>query len=176
MEFLKPIEKALEPVFQKPEMPEGGKKWFLQYLPIIAIVGGVLQAVAALMLWSAWNRVDDLADIANSYAAAFGVEGVDKPTLWFWLALLTMVASAAINFLAYGPLSKKEKKGWDYLFLGSVIGVVTSVFSLLVGSNYGGGVSDFIFSLLFAAVGFWILYQIREGYLHHTKKADKKAE
>lgn len=175
MEFLKPIENGLVSLLKQPEMPAGGKKWFVKYLPILALIGGILQLLTALTLWRAWDNVDEYADFANSLARSVGVESaVDKPTMWFYLALLSVIVSAAILLMAYGPLKNKQKRGWDLLLLGGVLNVIYAVFVLFVGGTYGGGFGSFIFSLIGSTVGFWILIQIRSAYLH--KSSAEKSE
>ncbi len=175
MELLKTIEDSLAPLFKQPEMPDGGKKWFVKYLPILALIGGILQAISALLLWQAWYVADNYLGIANDIARSYGAQtSLGRPAaLWFWLALTSVVIGAVILLMAYKPLKEKQKKGWDLLLLGSVINVVYAVLLIFVGSGYGGGFSNFIFSLIGSAIGFWILFQIRKSYIS-SKKSDVK--
>lgn len=169
MAYLKELETKLHNVFgvQAPKMPEGGKKFFVQYLPILTLIGGVLTVLAAWSLWQAAHTVSRLAEWANEFSRTYGGETVStsQMTFWVWLALGFLAVNAVLYFMAYGPLKAHAKRGWDLLFYTALLGVAYSVVTIFVD---GRGFGSFLLGLLGSAIGFWILFQIRPAYVHKT--------
>lgn len=169
MQALEPLEKQLEKVFKDvPALPKGAKDALVKYWPYLALALGALQIIAAVTLWN-------LANLANSYIGQLsiayggrpvGYTGIELAVIYGGVALLAI--NAFILFAAYSPLSKKAKKGWDLLFLASIINVVYAVIQLFLS---GRGIGDFILSLAGTAIGLYLLFQIRSYY--GTKKATK---
>lgn len=161
------LEKQMDDVFgkQAPKMPEGGKKFFVQYLPILTLIGAILSVLSAWALWNAAHTVSRLVDWANELNKAYGTGetvSTSDMTLWVWLALGFTLVNVALYFMAYNPLKAHQKKGWDYLFYASLLNVAYSVVMLFV---HGRGVSSFIGGLIGTTIGWWILFQIRPAYL-----------
>lgn len=173
MADVKALETKMNDVFgkQAPKMPEGGKKFFVQYLPILTLIGAVLSVLGAWSLWNTAHSVSRLVDWANELSRTYGGETVttSNMTLWIWLALAFLVVNAVLYFMAYGPLKNHAKRGWDLLFYTSLLGIGYSVVTLFI---HGQGFGSFIVGLIAAAIGFWILFQIRPSYLGKAAEHD----
>lgn len=161
------LESQLNDIFgkQAPKMPEGGKKFFVTWLPVLAMIGAVLNVFAVWALWSAVHVTSGYVDLANELSRAYGtgeVVSTSYLTVWVWIAMAISVLTAVLYFMAYNPLKAKLKRGWDLLFYASLVNVAYSVVTLFV---HGRGVSSFVVGLLFTALGWWILFQIRPAYL-----------
>ena len=171
------LEKQLDDVFgkQAPKMPEGGKKFFVEWLPILTLIGAVLSVLSAWTLWQSANRVNELVGWVNDVSKAYGGSKVSTGdvTLWVWLAVIFTAVQAVIYFMAYNPLKARQKKGWDLLFYARLLSVAYSILMLFID---GRGFGSLLFGLLATALGWWILFQIRPAYLgkHPAESASKE--
>ncbi len=138
-----PLEKELEPIFSKiPGMPENIKDLLVQIAPwlagLIVVLGG-LSLLSLIGLGSAANTLG-----FNAYGSAWNM----------WLSILAMGASAIICLLAFKPLQNKERKGWNYMYFTSLIGLAVNILSLNLFSAIIGGF-----------ISFYLLFQLKNRYL-----------
>lgn len=165
MELVNKIEKQLEGVFKDlPVLPKNAKDTLASVLPWIALVFGVLQLLAALGLWRLVSATNEFIDYANDLSQSIGGSGIgysstDKVVIYG--GILILLVDAVILLMAFQPLGKKLKRGWDLLFLSSLINVVYAFTQIFIS---GRGIGSFIVSLVFSAIGFYFLYQVRELY------------
>ncbi len=165
MAALQSAEQKLGDVFKGfPPLSKSVKESLANAWPWIALVFGVLQLLAAYWLWDLTRRVTVLNDFANSFARAngspeVGLNSADKTLIYMGIAILAV--DAVILLMAFPHLKTRARRGWDLLFLGSVINVVYSVVTLFID---GRGFGSFLFGLLGSAVGFYLLFQVRELY------------
>jgi len=133
-----------------------------------------LQVLAVIGLWTAGHRVNQVVNVVNQISASYGGKDVSSGLgIMYYLALVVLAVSAATLLLAYPGLKARKKDGWNWLFLGALINLVYGVVSIFVSSTYGGGFGDFIWSLIGSAIGFYLLFQVRELYSAKAKSADK---
>lgn len=175
MELLHKIENAIAPWFKSaPKLSPSARKTLAGIYPWLALIFGILQLLAAVALWNAGRRVDDAVRFVNDLSRTYGTgTTVDELGLFYWIALGTLLISGVILLVAYPALKAGKKQGWDLLFLGVLINLVYSFLLLFVDNYYGGGIARFIFALLGSAVGFWLLFEVREhfkGGQHHSEK------
>lgn len=172
METVKKLETKLEDVFKDlPPLPAKAKETLAQIWPWLALISGVLQLAAAWALWRLTRVVDAINDLANYYSTYYtttrvGLSAYDKTVIYLGIAVL--VADAVILLMAFSPLKARSKKGWDLLFLGALLNVGYSVVSIFIN---GRGVSSFIFSLIGSAIGFYLLYQVKDKFKGKTTTA-----
>lgn len=165
MGALQTVEKQVGDLFKGlPPLPKKSKESLANAFPWIALIFGIVQLMAAYGLWHLARTVERFNDIANTYSAYFtgesvGLSATDRAIIYIGIALL--VVDAVILLMAYPHLKTRSRRGWDLLFLGAVINVVYAVVTLFVSGQHAG---DFIFSLLGSAVGFYLLFQVRELY------------
>jgi hypothetical protein len=172
MQALKGLETTMAGWFKNaPKMSDSSKETLVKIFPWLALAGGILQLLGALSLWR-WARVaDDYVDYANSLSRAFGGDDVasTRMDMWIWIGLIVLIVQAVVLLLAFPKLQRREKSGWDLLFLSGVIGVVYAIVSVFM--EYRGGVGGLIFNLLISAVIFYLLFAARDKY----KTADTKS-
>jgi len=176
MAFLQSAEKQVGGLFKgMPQMSKQSKESLVNAWPLIALVIGVLQLWAAWILWQAASWVDRLSDFANQIAVYTGghagISSTDKTIMY--LGIILLVVDAVILLMAYPQLKARARRGWDLLFLGSLIYAVYAVVTLFMARN--GGVGSFIFNLLGSGVGFYLLFQVRELYKGGTPNPTKQA-
>ncbi len=163
--IVKPFEQLLAPLFKSlPSLPENGKKALVKYWPILALIFGVLQALAVLALWQLGHAVNAYLSVAIAYGSV-------APTLGFfyYLGMAVLVVDAIILLMAYAPLKVHSKKGWDLLFFGSLLNLLYGI--LIVFDGAYGGLDKLLGSLLGSAIAFYLLFQVRDYYTGKAKTA-----
>jgi hypothetical protein len=128
----------------------------------IALLLGVLQLYTAIDLWD-WGHspVDGITAI-NYYTT-----GVARHLgLFFYLAVFSSAAVAVFLLLGAAPLKAMRKSGWNMLFYGVLMGVLSTVFILF---SDGGGARDFVTGVIESVVAAYLLFQVREYFImsHH---------
>lgn len=159
------LESQIEGLFKgAPKLPEKSKESLVNAWPWIALIFGVLQLFAAWGLYGLTKLVvsplyDYSRELGRAYGVDVGLSSTDKMIIY--IGLIVLVVDAVILLMAYPKLKTRAKAGWDLLYLGSLINVVYSVVTLFID---GRGMGSFIFSLLGSAVGFYLLFQVKEKY------------
>lgn len=165
MGALQSLEDQLAGLFKDlPPLPKGAKDLLVSWWPYIALAIGVLQLLAAWGLWQAANWSSAYLDSINrlsQYATGTSIGYSDTDRMIIYGGIILLVVNAVIFFMAYSPLTKRAKRGWDLLFLASVINVVYGFIQIFMS---GRGVGSFLVSLVGSAIGFYLLFQIRERY------------
>ena len=170
------LENVLAPIFKGlPPLPKNVKEWFVKAWPILALVFGVLQLLAAWSLWHVGHLVNNLVNYANQLSNIYGT-GVIVHNLGFfyWVSLIVLVLDAVILLAAYPGLKARSKRGWNMLFLGSLINVVYGIFTAF-DSGYGN-VGKLIMALIGSAIGFYFLFQVSSYYTSNTKSSTKSTK
>jgi hypothetical protein len=162
--LVKPVEEALLPIFKgMPSLPESGRKVLVKIWPILALVFGVLQILAAWSLWNIGHTSNELVNYANQLSIATG-GGSIAPELgvFYYLGLAVVVVDAVILLMAVAPLRAHQKKGWDLLFLGAELNLLYGL--VILFDSYYGGFSSLLSTLIGSAIGFYLLFQVRDYY------------
>lgn len=165
MELVRRIENKLAELYKgAPVLPKKAKDVIVEYLPYFVLLGAVLQAWTAYVLWRLADVAERFSDFANSLSAyyggpAVGLSAFDKTVIY--LGVILLAVEALLMLIAFSPLKKRARRGWDLLFLVSLLQIVYAVALIFVD---GRGVGSFIFSLIGAAIGFYFLFQIRDHY------------
>lgn len=149
-----------------PQLPDPSKESLAKAWPWLALIFGILQLFTAWGLWVVVRDANRIINFANSYYQAVTgttlaptVSTLDKTMLY--VGIVVLVVDAVILLLAYPALTKREKHGWDLIFLGGVLNVAYAVLSLFLHDR---GIGSFIVSLFTSFVAFYLLFQVREKY------------
>jgi hypothetical protein len=169
------LEKSLDEIFVKkaPALPEGGKKFLVEYLPWLSLIIGVLSLWSAYAIWNWAHVANSYIDLANSLSAAYGGTAVASGTrlsVGIWLSVGVLVVEGLIYLAAFAPTRDRKKSGWDLLFYASLLNIA---YGLVIMFTAYGGPSNFIGSVIGTAIGLYLLFQIRASY--SAKAASKKA-
>lgn len=166
MAVLNDLETKLEDVFKgAPKLSDSTKESLAKLWPWLALIFGILQLAAAWALWGLIRTSDRILDTANTISLYYtgrsvGYSSMDK--FWIYLGVAMLVVDAVILLLAYPHLVKRARRGWDLLFLGSVINVVYSIVTIFIS---GRGFGSFLMGLIGSAVGFYLLFQVKSKYV-----------
>lgn len=165
MAVLQTFEDKLVTIFKDvPPLPESAKELLVKVWPWLALIGGILQLLAALALYKLATVADNIIDYSNSLSTAYGgvavgPAGFDKTIIY--LGVLLLAVNAVILLVAFPKLQKRAKSGWDLLFLAALLNLLYGVVQIF---TYGRGIGSFIWSLITTALVFYLLFQIREKY------------
>lgn len=172
MKALQDLETSLNGVFTKnaPALPKGFKDFIVKILPWLSLVVGVLSLLAALSIYRWATSVNSLANTVNDYYRTIGVSGVDTArwSFWLYIALALLAVMAVLYILAFSPLQKNKKQGWDFLFYAFLINLVYSIVMLFTDYSSTGNVFGLIIGTL---IGAYFLFQIRGYYTGEQKVA-----
>lgn len=172
------VEKKLNEIFVEnksiPALPDGVKKFIVTYLPWFTLIIGVLTLFAALSLWQWAHVANNLIDYANSVSATYGGTQIStsRMSIMLWAGLVVLLVEAILYIAAFPGTRAKKKSGWDLLFYAAIINILYGL--ILLFTDYGG-IGQFIFNLIFAAIGLYFLFQIRASYKTGATKAANTA-
>lgn len=158
------LEKSLEGAFKSaPKLPEGGKKFLVQYLPFINLILGVLSLWTAYALWQWAHIASGFIDYANNLSRLYGGTAVvkDRLSVTIWLSLAVLAIEGVIYIAAFPGTRAKKKAGWNLMFYALLVNAVYGVVVLF--TDYGG-VGNFLGYLIGTVIGLYLLFQIRDSY------------
>lgn len=165
MGTIKQLETKIGGLFKSaPPLPESSKKSLVEAWPWIALVFGILQVLSALGLWGIVSAANRAVDIANTYAIYYtgqsvALSSLDKTVIY--LGVIILAVSAVLLLKAYPELKKRSIKGWDLLFLSFLVNLLYSVATVFID---GRGIPSLVFGLAASAVGFYLLFQVKDKY------------
>jgi hypothetical protein len=149
-----------------PHLPTYGQKWLAENAWWLVLIGVILGSFGILMVLGGMM-------IAGSLLAGYGgVVGAAVGGLAFLIVAVSMafaVVDMIISAIAISPLKAMQKRGWSLMFLASLINVLSLLVSFLFQLNLMG----LIWGLLFAAVGGYFLFEVRDHF--HVERTAKKA-
>lgn len=147
MNYLHQLAKILDKNYAKlPALPKGANDFIVSVAPWLALVFGVLAIVAGL----------GALGLLTAFAPVAAVAGAGQYAFTGLFAALVLLVQGGIELLAFPSLRLRKVKGWDLMFLGLVLSVVSSVFSL--------SVFVVVQSLVGALIGYYFLYQVKSYY------------
>lgn len=149
--------KQLEPYFTKQapfQVPEGGRKLIVQFLPWITLIVGILAGLGLLSLLALLTGLSVLT------FGAVGVAAAVSPLLW--LPLIALGVQAVVSFMAFPLLKKRSLKGWTLLFWVDIIYFAYSVLNAIADPR--SIISSLFGAVLGVVIGLYILYQVKGYY------------
>ncbi len=166
--FLQPLESALADLFKSlPNLPKGFTDFLAKIAPILTLIFGILGVLSAFALFRWVNRVDNTVNNLNDLARSYGVDTVSHSwSVMVIISLIAMLLTSIIYIMAYSPLKQYKKYGWDLLFLAFLVNLVSSVVTSF--SDYGTP-SNLVGTVIGAAIGGYLLFQMRPYYTGHAK-------
>lgn len=137
---------SLEKTYKSlPTLPVGVKEFIVQVTPWVSLILGLISLFA-------WGLLALLSILTSPLLALAGPGYLVKTLLIAVVALLQGV----LMLMAFQKTNRREAAGWKLLTYVAILGVVSAVLSLSVGSIIGG--------LIGAAIEFYFLFQIRSYY------------
>jgi hypothetical protein len=141
------LESWLEPIFSKlPHIPLNARETLVRFAPWLSLVFGILGLGA----------LSSIGAFATLFSPLMLLTGGFAGILVFANILIGLLASV-LEIIAFKPLQSFSKKGWNYLFYGTVLGGVSHFIGMLFMTHGGEGI-------LGTLVGLWLLFEIRPVY------------
>lgn len=145
--YTKGLLKTLDENYAKlPALPKGVNEFIVSVAPWLALIFGVLAVFSGL---GAFGILTALAPVA-------AVAGAGQYAFTGLLAAVVLLAQGAIELWAFPSLKARKVKGWNLMFYGLLLSVVSSVIALNVGSVVG--------ALVGFLIGYYFLYQVKSYY------------
>ncbi|NLA42857.1 hypothetical protein GX865_01690 [Candidatus Saccharibacteria bacterium] len=161
---IKPLENKLVELNKGlPKLPKQAVDVLTKYLWIIAIISAVFGILGIVTILG-------IGTFGASMIADLGYAG-SAASLWsnILFGVVGMAAVAVIELMSVGPLKKQSYKGWKLAFYAVML---SFIFSLL-GDILSNKLDGLIGTLLSAAIGTYILMQVRNNFIDKkTKKED----
>lgn len=171
------LEEKLNDLFvnKLPKLPDGGKKFLVDWAPILSIIIGVLSLLSAYTLWNWAHAADAVINYANQICNTYAGAGCATPaasrySLWLWLGVIFLAAEGLLYLFAFPGLKAKKKQGWKYLYYGAIVNVIYAFVSLFASYDV---TNHFLGALIGSAIGFYLLFQIRSAYTDGSKRPAK---
>lgn len=164
---LAPLESSLDEVFGSKsqfQLPENIKNFLVTIAPWLALLSGIFGLISAFNMW---RFVAYLNSASNGISSMYGELGIltggPGPgfTIMFWLAIFMMVLFSVLALLAFPGLRARKKVGWNLIFYSLLANIVYGLVSIF----YYNTPSGLVGSAISAAIGFYILFQIRSHYV-----------
>jgi len=176
MEAVKKLEKMIEGWLKPvPHLPTSWQKWLGENVWWLNLIGVILTALALLAGIGAILTALSLMGAANSF---YGYYYAQSYSSWWVLSavvsLIGVVVTLTLTAMAISPLKDQKRKGWDLLFMATVVSVVMSVVSTILNFNVYSFVPSLVGTAIGAFIGMYLLYEIRSHFNAATVVAKEK--
>lgn len=176
MEMIASLEKQLADINKSlPKLPAGLTKWLADYGWLLVLIGVALSILALIALVPAALVVFGFSTAigVGSGIAGYGFNPLVSSLAWLnvLLSIANLLVVVALEAMAIAPLKDKKHRGWQLIFIASLVSLVVSIVSSLITQEF----SSLVLSLVWSAIGFYVLFQIRPHFMGHTAKNEKTA-
>lgn len=161
----KSIEEWLKPL---PHLPNDWRQWIAKNVWWIVLIGVILSVIGGLMLIGAVFTAMGAIATVNTVYSSLGVNVAPLYNGWWYAAtiasLIFLVITVVINALAITPLKAQSKKGWNLLFLTFLVGVVSSIVSIVLNITTFNVVGSVIGGVIGVVISAYFLFEIRSYF------------
>lgn len=164
------LETKLATIFidKAPKLSTGFKRFVTEYSPWLALLNGILALLTAIQLWRWAHVADSAVNYAKSLCTAYASDAEDCATIsdsrfsfWIWFAIAVLLVEAVLFLIAFPGLRDRRRQGWLYLFYAGLLHLAYAIGSLFTEYN---AIGTFLLALITSAIGFWVLFQIRDAF------------
>ena len=147
-------------------------EWFVHKAPFQFPVGLTdfivaaapwITLVIAILLVPFLITVISGALFVSSLVAVYGNGATLQPTFMLWISLAVLVAQIVIMFVAVPKLIKRQRSGWLLIFYADLISLAYGIVNSFAYGYFA--ISSIIWALISAAIGLYVLFQIRKHYV-----------
>lgn len=125
-----------------PDLPKNIRDFIVTVIPWFSLVVGILGVLGMLAAIGALTVFSPAVVVDGGIGTAAGLS----------LAVVVGLIESVITLIAVPSLMKRKAMGWRLLFISQALGVVSTILTVTLGGLIG------------AAIGFYILYQIKLSY------------
>lgn len=173
--ILNKIENAFEGWMKPlPHLPENGRKWIANNVWWINLVALVIAFFAILSIVGSLITALTAASLVNSYIAVYGASVFTAG----WIAstavsLLSVVVIMIFTAMAIKPLKSLSEKGWNLLFIATLLSTALSMISNILSFELLYLVPGIIGAVIGLAISMYFLFEIRSYFKKVTSEARK---
>ncbi len=152
MKMLGHLEDSLVGLSEKlPSLPEGFNRGLANWAWLLSAIAGVVSLLSA---WSllALSRYINAACALGACPTSLGI--------FYYLSIAMAVGYGILYLIAAKPLKAMNKRGWDLIFLATVVNLASIVIYLLAGLS-----GSLISAIITVAISWFFLFQIRPKFL-----------
>lgn len=149
-QYMKPLEETFAKL---PPLPKSATDILVKVAPWIALIFGVLGLIGVVF---GVLGLLGLGALGMSYLAPYGGMALAGASTYGILVLALGLIPTILNLLAFPGLKAMKMAGWNYLLYSLVASVVISVIS--------GGFGAVLGAVVEAAIGLYLLFQIKSYY------------
>jgi len=157
MQQLSGLENSLGALFKGlPHLPKDWRHWLADNAWWLVLIGVLLGCLAILSLIPVVLGITIFTGIIAGPAAGALViiTGI--------VNMAVLVISVALEAMAITPLKVKQKRGWDLLFLVSLVTFTGAALNALITGN----VNHIIGLVVGTLVGLYVLFEVRMYFVH----------
>lgn len=144
-------------VYKAPwQFPAGLTDFIVRAAPWISLVIAIILVPFVLTAISG-------ALFVSSIVATYGFPNAAQPTFMLWVSLAVLIAQIVIMFVSVPKLLKRQRSGWLLVFYADLISLVYGIFSSFAYGYFAIG--SIIWALISAAIGMYVLFQVRRFYV-----------
>lgn len=162
MKYLNSIETQAVALSDKlPSISSNVKKSIVSAMPVVVIVVAIIQIFTAYSIYDSARGVG-IGELQTDLYSSGLLEPSSGFGFFVWLVIVSLLLSAIVLFKSYPDIEAKKKKGWDLVFLSTLINAVHVVTVVLVRESAFGGYP--LWTLFGSLVGAYLVLQIRQEY------------
>lgn len=146
-------------------------EWFVYKAPyqfpasvtdvLVKVAPWIILVLAIILVPFAITTISGALFVAN-LVTIYGGGVAAQPTFMLWLSVAILIAQVVIMFVSVPKLLKFQRSGWLLVFYAGLINIAYGLFASL---SYGYfAIGSLIWALISAAIGLYVLFQIRRYY------------
>lgn len=175
MEAVRTIEKKLVEINKGlPKLPKDMTAWLANYAWLLVLLG---VTVSILSLFTILPVLLGALGLVSVIEAQYGLSryGLDAAGwLSVVLSIINLLIVICLEILAIAPLKRKNYRGWELIFIASLVSIIVGIAGSIIVMQPG----SLVLSLVVYGIGLYVLFQVREHFAPHvtknTKASDKK--
>lgn len=153
-----------------PHFPAKIRRWLgdnAWWLTIVSVALGTLNILNILRGLNTATQLKTLAEQQAPYSpyAEYILHSTGASLLNAWIWLTFVVAMVLIQAGAIKPLKTRQKRGWDLLFIGALVGIASGVIGVLFSLQ----LAHLLFVITSTIIGLYVLFEIRSEFIHPQK-------
>lgn len=139
-----------------PHLPKDWVKNIVKILPYLLLIGGIFSLVSGFQ---------DLFAFGRNRAWIMHWMQIDRT--YYYVRAIFSILMAVLYLMAYKIIKNKEYEGWLLLFWAVILTLLEAIVLLIIG---GGSL---VASVVGAAIGFYLIYEIRPEFIAKETKKTK---
>lgn len=162
------LEKAFAEIFDNlPKLPKLGREWLAKNIWWMALLATI---IGVLSIFPLFIVVFGIGIIASLFGGPIGIVLSGTLLVAAIVSMSYAIILTIITALAVSPLKAGRKKGWDYLFLLQLLGLLV----IILNFAFTFEPTSFILGLFGFSISGYLLFQIRNLFGDKSTKQNQR--